>query len=113
MAGTVVRLVNPWKFRREQEAQRLLALRLRDGDGCARCKRPLRFDLPAGHELAARVEAILHAVNGGSGGIDNLCLTHGRCNAASGDMTAEVHERLRHQREAALFSRERQKRRRA
>ena len=57
--GTIIKFVNPWKFRREQ-AERLRALRLRDGDNCRRCKRPLRFDLPDGHDLRARIEAHLH-----------------------------------------------------
>ena len=114
MGGAVIlKYVNPWKFRREQVAQQVHALRQRDGENCSRCKRPLRFDLPAGHDLAAKIESILHVVNGGTASLENLCLTHGRCNADAGDMTAEVRERLRTQREAALFSKERRKRRRA
>jgi 5-methylcytosine-specific restriction endonuclease McrA len=111
--SVIAKYVNPWKFRREQNAQRLHALRQRDGDTCSRCKRPMRFDLPAGHELAAKVEAILPGPAGGTEALDNLVLCHGRCNAQTGDMTAEIRERLRLQREAALFSQERKKRRRA
>jgi hypothetical protein len=108
--GTIIKFVNPWKFRREQ-AERLKALRLRDGDNCRRCKRPLRFDLPEGHDLRARIEAIVPKVAGGSEDLDNLCLTHGRCNAKSGCDTAEVKERARIKHEAALFEASRKKRR--
>lgn len=112
MSGTIIlRYVNPWRFRRLQDEQRVAALRQRDGENCSRCKRPMRFDLPGGHELAPKVEQLLHDANGGTDELQNLCLTHGRCNADSGDMTAEVRERLRLQREAALLSRSRKKRR--
>ena len=109
----IARYVNPWKFRREQEAQRLAALRARDGDSCSRCRRPMRFDLPAGHHMGARVEVILTAPAGGAATIDGLCLTHGRCNAEGRDNTVEVAERVRLKAEAALFEQSRRKRRRA
>jgi 5-methylcytosine-specific restriction endonuclease McrA len=110
--GTIIKFVNPWKFRRDQ-AERLKALRLRDGDNCRRCKRPLRFDLPDGHDLRARIEAIVPKTAGGSEELDNLCLTHGRCNGQAGDDTADVQERVRLKSEAALFEASRKKRRRA
>jgi hypothetical protein len=107
----IARYVTPWKFRRAQDERRCHALRMRDGENCSRCRRPLRFDLPSGHDLAPKIEQMLHCANGGTGELQNLCLTHGRCNAEAGDMTAEVRERLRLQREAALLSRSRKKRR--
>jgi len=112
-SGTIVKFVNPWKFRRDQNEQRVKALLQRDGDTCRRCKRPLRFDLPDGHDLGARIEAILPKSAGGTEELDNLCLTHGRCNAKSGCDTAEVKERARIKHEAALFEASRKKRRRA
>ena len=116
MSRTILaKYVTPWKYRRElrEQAERLAALRRRDGDDCRRCRKPLRFDLPQGHDAGVRVEAIVPTSAGGSEALDNLCLTHRRCNAETGDMTAEVRERLRLQREASLFSTERKKRRRA
>jgi len=113
MQKPIVKYLNPWGFRREQEAQRLLALRQRDGDACRRCRRPIRFDLPAGHALGFRLERIRPDGAGGTEAIDNLCLTHGRCNAKAGDDTVEVLERLRPRREAELLSKARKRRRKA
>ena len=107
----ITQYLNPWKFRREQIAQRLAALRGRDGDNCSRCRRPLRFDLPAGHDLGARIEEIRPGPAGEAQLLDNLCLTHGRCNAQAGDATEEVRERLRPKREAELFEQARSRRR--
>lgn len=109
----IIKYVNPWKFRREQNAQRLSALRKRDGDNCKRCKRPMRFDLPDGHESMPKIEEIVAGSVGGSDDLDNLCLTHIRCNAKNGCDTAEVKERARIKNEAALFAKSKQKRRRA
>ena len=111
-SGTIIKFVNPWKYRRAQ-AERIKALRMRDGDACRRCKRELRFDLPEGHDLRAKIEAILPKSAGGTDDLDNLCLTHGRCNAKHGCDTAEVKERARIKHEAALFESARRKRRRA
>lgn len=111
--GAIIKFVNPWKYRRDQAEQRMKALRMRDGDNCRRCKRQLRFDLPEGHDLRARIEAILPRSAGGSEELDNLCLIHGRCNAKHGCDTAEVKERARLKNEAALFEASRKKRRRA
>lgn len=113
MGSPVLKYLNPWGFRREKEAERLLALRQRDGDCCRRCRRPMRFDLPAGHDLGFRVERIVPSTAGGTDAIDNLCLTHGRCNVKSGDDTVEVLERLRPKREAELLSKARKRRRKA
>src|SRR5215212_3808385 len=102
MSSSIVRFVNPWKFRREQEAERLRALRQRDGEDCRRCRRPMRFDLPDGHDLGPNVEPI----GAGSEGVDDFCLTHRRCTAeAAADATREVTERVRRNNEAELFAR--------
>jgi hypothetical protein len=110
-SGTIIKFVAPWKYRREQNEQRLRALRIRDGENCRRCKRPLRFDLPNGHDLRAKVERVISPQAGGTDDLDNLCLTHGRCNAKHGCDTAEVKERARIKNEAALFEKSRKRRR--
>ena len=107
----IVKYVNPWKFRREQNAQRLRALRQRDGDNCSRCRRPLRFGLPDGHDLGPKIEELVKRSPGEIENLDNLCLTHGRCNAKEGHDTAEVKERVRLKNEAALFVKARSRRR--
>jgi len=109
--AVIAKYLNPWKFRRREREQRIAELRRRDGDNCFRCRRPLRFDLPDGHDQGARVEQLLHVVNGGEPVIENLCLTHGRCNPVGADDTPEVTERVRRKNEAALLPRARQKRR--
>ena len=38
--STIAKYVTPWKFRREQMAKQVAALRERDGDNCRRCRRP-------------------------------------------------------------------------
>ncbi len=93
--------------------QRLQALRQRDGEDCRRCRRPMRFDLPAGHDLCPKVEAILSSPADGPEQLDNLCLCHRRCNAESADYTAEVKERIRRKAEADLLSRSRKRKRKA
>jgi hypothetical protein len=110
MSRTIIaRYVNPWKFRREQERARLNALRQRDGDDCRRCRRPLRFDLPKGHDMGPRVEQVLPGPAEEPEALDNLCLCHGRCNTEPADYTAEVNERIRRRNEAALLSRSRKR----
>jgi len=114
MSRTIIaRYLNPWKFRREQERQRLQALRQRDGDDCRRCRRPLRFDLPPGHDMGPKIEEIAAAPPDEAGQIDNLCLCHRRCNAESADYTAEVKERIRRKAEADLLSRSRRRKKKA
>jgi hypothetical protein len=108
MLRTIARCLNPWAYRREQREQRFAALRERDGDTCRRCRRPIRFDLPAGHDRGAKIEQVRPGADG-SKGLDNLCLTHGRCNATPADRTTEIRERLRPRREAELFSKARNK----
>ena len=107
MASSFTEYLLPWKVRREKQRQRLDALRQRDGDNCRRCRRPLRFDLPNGHDQGAKIEAIVPT--GGSEAIDNWCLTHQRCNSAGADHTDEVTERIRRRNEAALLSRPRKR----
>ena len=107
----IARYLNPWKHKREEEQRCIAMLRSRDGDTCSRCRRPLRFDLPAGHDAGAKVEPLQSS--GERGGIDNLCLIHGRCNVAGADHTGEVSERIRCRSEAALLTRSRRKPKRA
>lgn len=73
----------------------------------------MRFDLPDGHDLMPRIEEIVPGTADLGGSIDNLCLTHVRCNAKNGCDTAEVKERARIKHEAALFAKSKQRRRRA
>jgi hypothetical protein len=111
-SASIIRLVNPWKFKREQEElARVQALRARDGDACRRCRRPVRFDLTSGHDMGPRIESIGDPAAEGS--IDHLCLTHRRCNGEGADHTREVQERVRRKNEAELFANARSRRRRA
>ena len=96
---SLIRFIAPRLHRRRLAAEQVRALRSRDGDNCARCRRPLRFDLPAGHDQGPAVEA------------GHLC--HRRCNAGGMDHTAEVADRMRRKAEAALFTKSRRKRRAA
>ena len=92
---SIVTYLNPWIAKREKERQqRVEELRRRDGDSCRRCRRPMRFDLPGGHDRAPKLEQILPLANGEATALDNLCLCHTRCNGDSGDSTAEVLERV-------------------
>ena len=110
MSTSIARFVSPWKYRRQQEeAARVRLLRQRDGDECRRCRRTMRFDLPAGHDHGAWVQPVLYAVGAEEDSLDNLCLTHRRCNAASADNTGEVTERIRRKQEAELFSKARKR----
>jgi hypothetical protein len=104
MSTSIARFVSPWKYRRQQEAARVRALRQRDGDECRRCRRSMRFDLPAGHDQGACVQPIQFGAEPEGAAFDNLCLTHRRCNAAQADNTTEVTERIRRKQEAELFS---------
>jgi hypothetical protein len=105
----IAKYVTPWKYKRKQEAARIRQLRSRDGDSCARCRRPMRFDLAAGHDLGARIEEILLPINNAQPDPDNLRLTHRRCNASGVDHTDEVTERIRRKNEAALFSKKKKR----
>lgn len=104
----LAKYVSPWALKRDKERQqRLTALRQRDGDHCRRCRRPLRFDLPEGHDQAPIVQEIVKAVGDEVPGFDNLCLCHHRCNAQGADNTIEVKERIRRKGEADLFAKSR------
>ena len=109
--ATLAKYLNPWKFKREEAArlQRIGELRERDGDNCQRCRRPIRFDLPDGHDQTARFHQLEHAPPEETSPLDSQCLVHVRCNAAGADNTAEVTERVRRKSEAALFSRNRKR----
>ena len=102
MTGSAIRYLNPWKAKRDRAAAELAALRQRDGDNCSRCRWPLRFDLPVGHDQAAKIERI-----------GDACLTHVRCNVPGRDDTEEVMERLRPSREAELFAKGRKGKKKA
>jgi len=109
----LLRYVNPWKYRREEEAARVAELRRRDGDDCRRCRRAMRFDLPAGHDAGAWVQPVQFGADATEAALDNLCLTHRRCNAAAADNTVEVTERIRRKQEADLFTKSRKRVRRS
>lgn len=100
--ASILRFLNPRKYRRDREAEQVRALVARDGANCARCRRQLRFDLPAGHDLGAIIEP------GASPDTAHLC--HRRCNPPGSDHTDEVTERVRRKHEAALFSKARKRR---
>ena len=110
----IARYVTPWKYQRERrEAERVRALKVRDGEACARCRRPIRFDLPDGHDKGPRVLTIERSPAGEPETLEALCLCHVRCNSAGADQTDEVTERLRRKSEAALLSKSRRARKRA
>jgi hypothetical protein len=95
MAGTnIVRFLSSRMLRRD-EPKRLAELRQRDGDNCRRCRRPMGFDLPRGHDQAPSLVPIGSSAPGGRPGIDDWCLCHGRCNGQTVDATSEVQERMR------------------
>ena len=102
MRLTIIAQIVPWTRRTEKERQRIAELRARDGDGCRRCRRPLRFDLPRGHDLGPRIECMAE---------ENDFLTHGRCNPSMVDHTGEVLDRVRRKAEAELLSAPRRRKR--
>lgn len=107
MSSTIIaKYVTPWRYRREQEAMRLRSLRQRDGDDCRRCRRPMRFDLPRGHDLGPKIEVLAQC---DEESIDGMCLTHGRCNAEGADHTQQVQDRVRRKSEAELFAKARRR----
>jgi hypothetical protein len=103
--SVITKYLAPWKYKREQNARLVAEVRKLGGDACSRCRRQIRFDLPDGHDLGPKIEHVLHAVNGGTDDLQNLCLTHFRCNAAGADNTVEAKERTRRKNEAELFAR--------
>jgi 5-methylcytosine-specific restriction endonuclease McrA len=106
---SILKYLNPWKYKREAEQARLAELRARDGDDCRRCRRPMRFDLPRGHDLGPAIEQVVATSTGGSEEAANLCLCHRRCNRAMTDATSEVTKRMRMKNEAELLSRSRKR----
>lgn len=107
---SLAKYVSPWTLKRDKEKQqRVAALRQRDGDDCRRCRRPIRFDLPRGHDKGPKLECIAMAAEEGEQ-LDSLCLCHTRCNSAGADNTDEVVERIRRKSEAALLSSSRRSR---
>ena|SRR6478735_6710852 len=104
---SILQYLNPWKLKREREAARLAALRHRDGDACARCRRPLRFDLPRGYDQVCAIEPVSPV---GGEGLDNFRLCHTRCNPSGKDHTGEARARVRREGEAALFDKTRKSR---
>src|SRR4051812_40015533 len=108
----LAKYVSPWALKRDKQLQqRVAALRTRDGDDCRRCRRPIRFDLPRGHDKGPSVELVASAASV-SAELDSLCLCHSRCNSAGADNTVEVTERIRRRNEAELLSNARGQRRR-
>ena len=102
----IAKYVSPWALRKDKQLQqRVAALRERDGENCRRCRRPIRFDLPRGHDKGPKVESIGAAASNDVQRLEDLCLCHSRCNAAGADNTDEVAERIRRKGEAALLSR--------
>jgi hypothetical protein len=101
--------LNPWALKAEKRQLRVDALRQRDGENCRRCRRPIRFDLPSGHDQAPKLEQILPLSNGEAQAISNLCLTHTRCNAEARDNTIEVQERAQLRVQTAARPRKRRK----
>jgi hypothetical protein len=106
---SLIRFFNPPRFRRAREAAWVEELKRRDGENCARCRRPIRFDFPPGHDQGPKVEGSA----GANGAIASARLCHRRCNASGIDHTGEVTERVRRKNEAALFTKSRKKRRAA
>ena len=107
MRTAIVRYLNPWTLRRDKQRQRLLELRTRDGDHCGRCKRPMNFDLPPGHDQAPVLVPVGANPGKGSRAIENLRLCHVRCNGVTVDSTAQVQERLRLRAEESVAPRKR------
>ncbi len=110
---SIAKYLSPWMFQREKKRQRFEDLRKRDGDKCWRCRRPMRFDLPKGHDQAPTIEHLQPKSKGGTMALDNLCLCHRRCNQMMGDATPEVKERMQRKSEAELFAKTRKGRKKA
>ena len=109
-APSFLQSLNPWHRRRAKAAAQVAALRQRDGDSCARCRRPMRFDLAAGHDQGPAVEPVMPGATGSGDPLGNLRLCHPRCSPAGVDRTEEVTLRVRRKNEAALFGKARKSR---
>ena len=105
----LLRLLNPRKFRRDKADAQVRALKQRDGDNCARCRRPIRFDFPAGADQSPAIEPVIGKTSENEA-LNGLRLCHRRCTLGGVDHTGEVTERVRRKNEAALFSKSRKRR---
>jgi hypothetical protein len=94
MQSSLARCFRGLMPRRDTLRRQLEALRERDGENCRRCRRPMRFDLPGGHDSAPKLEQIQSGEDSATAALGNLCLCHRRCNAEPCDMTVEVLDRL-------------------
>ena len=107
MSSGIARYLKPWLARREKAQLRVAELRSRDGDNCRRCKRPMNFDLPPGHDQAPVLVPVRANSGKGSRALDDLCLCHVRCNGVTVDNTEQVQERLRLRAEESVAPRKR------
>lgn len=81
-----------------------LRVRLRDGDNCYRCGDPMNFVQNFGRQHGkgprppndATLEHIKPRANGGSYRLENLALSHYRCNLLAGARTGEIRFRVEH-----------------
>ena len=110
---SLARLLTPWTLSAKRAPHRLDQLRSRDGDTCRRCRRPMRFDLPSGHDQAPRIEQLQPGPAAAPIALDELFLCHVRCHAGMTDHTAQVAERVRRKAEAELFAKPKRRRKRA
>lgn len=108
---SLARYFAPWTQSAKRRQLRLGQLRDRDGETCRRCRRPMRFDLPSGHDQGPRIEQLVSGPAAEPIALDNLFLCHVRCHAGMTDHTAQVVERVRRKAEEALFSKPRRRKR--
>jgi hypothetical protein len=103
MHSSIARYLRPLASRRDKRLrQQIEAVRERDGDNCRRCRRPMRFDLPNGHDAAPKLEQIGPGEDAATATLENLCLCHRRCNAEASDNTVEVLARVQQRAGAAV-----------
>jgi 5-methylcytosine-specific restriction endonuclease McrA len=96
MGKSTRRWLMPWWIRHHHRHKAKAAeLRVRDGDSCWRCNRPMRFDGPPNCGKAATIEHLNPRSKGGTWHIDNLRLVHVGCNRHLGARTPEQKERMR------------------
>lgn len=93
--SSIVRLLRPRMFQRDERQRQLDLLRQRDGDDCRRCRRPLSFDVPSAHHRAPTLQPLAPSGGGAPMDVNALCLCHVRCNGEPADSTLEVLERVR------------------
>ena len=90
--SSLARYLNPWKHRREEHERKVAELRQRDGDNCTRCRRPVRFDFPAGHDLSAKIEPM--GASAVADTIEDKLRIMGRQDPARAHHSHEIHEHL-------------------